>query len=106
MQNLKDLLPLMERSLTEPPLIKEKLTEELNKFAKNPLTIRIPCHSQGLERCSKMVAEASQQVYGKDSRNGYIRAKIQSRHQTPAHRSKQTRGQDFAMGGGGAFLEV
>ena len=45
-QNLKDLLPPMERSLTEPPLIKEISTEELNKFAKNPLTIKIPCHSQ------------------------------------------------------------
>ena len=46
MQNLKDLLPPMERSLTEPSLIKKISTEELNKFAKNPLTIRIPCHSQ------------------------------------------------------------
>ena len=37
MQNLKDLLPPMERSSTEPPLIKEISTEELNKFARNPL---------------------------------------------------------------------
>ena len=50
-----------------------------------------------------MVTEASQQVYGKDSRNGYIRAKIKSRHLTPAYRSKQSRGQDFAKGGGGFF---
>ena len=41
MQNLKDLLPPMERSLTEPPLIKEISTEELNKFARNPLAIKI-----------------------------------------------------------------
>ena len=75
MQNLKDRLPPMERSLTEPPLIKEISTEELNKFARNPLTIKIPCHSQGVERCIKMVTEVSQQVYGKDSRDGYIRAK-------------------------------
>ena len=33
MQNLKDLLPPMERSFTEPPLIKEISTEELNQFA-------------------------------------------------------------------------
>ena len=75
MQNLKDLLPPMERSLTEPPLIKEILTEELNKFGRNPLTIKIPCHSQGVERCIEMVTEASQQVCGKDSRDSYIRAK-------------------------------
>ena len=36
-----------------------------------------------------MVTEASQQVYGKDSRDGYIRAKITSRHVIPAYRSKQ-----------------
>ena len=89
MQNLMDLLPPMERSLTEPPLIKEILTEELNKFARNPLTIKIPCHFQGVERCIKMVTEASQQVYDKDSRDGYIRAKIKSRHLIPACRSKQ-----------------
>ena len=89
MQNLKDLLPPMERSLTEPLLIREILTEELNKFAKNPLTIRIPCQFQGVERCIKMVIEVSQQVYGKDSRDGYIRAKIKSFHLISAHRSKQ-----------------
>ena len=63
MQNLKDLLPPMEKSLTEPPLIKKISTEELNEFARNPLTIKISCHSQGVERCIKMVTEASQQVY-------------------------------------------
>ena len=88
MQNLKDLLPPMERSLTGPPLIREISIEEPNKFAKNPLTIRIPCHSQRLERCMKMVTEASQQVYGKDFRDGYIRAKIQSRLLIPAYKSK------------------
>ena len=36
-----------------------------------------------------MVTEAFQQVCGKDSRNGYIRAKIKSRHLIPAYRSKQ-----------------
>ena len=89
MQNLKYLLSPIERSLTEPPLSKEISTEKLNKFAKNPIAIRIPCHYQGVERCIKMVTEASQQVYGKDSRDGYARAKIKSRHLIPASRSKQ-----------------
>ena len=89
MQNLKDLLPPMERSLTEPLLIKEISTKELNKFAKNPLTSRISCHFHSVERCIKTVIEASQQVYGKDSMDGYIRAKIKSRHLIPAYKSKQ-----------------
>ena len=79
----------MERSLTEPPLIKELSTEELKKFARNPLTIKIPCHSQCVERCIKMITEASQQVYDKDYRDGYIRAKIKFRHLIPTYRSKQ-----------------
>ena len=79
MQNLRNLLPPMEKSLIEPPLIKKISTEELNKFAKNPPTIRIPCHSQGVESCIKIGTEASQEVYGSDSRNGYIRPKIESR---------------------------
>ena len=66
MQNLNNLPLSMERSLTEPPLIKEISTEELNKFSKNLLTIRIPCHTQGVEGCIKMVTEASQQVYGEE----------------------------------------
>ena len=89
MHNLKDLLSPMERSLTEPPLIKEISTKELNRFARNPLTIKIPCHSHSVERCIKMVTEASQQGYGKDSRDGYVRAKIKSCYLIPAFRNKQ-----------------
>ena len=37
----------------------------------------------------KLVSEASQQIYDKDSRDSYIRAKIKSRHVIPAYRSKQ-----------------
>ena len=64
-------------------------TEELNKFVKTLLNIRIPCHSQGVERSIKMTTKAFQQVYCKDSRDGYIRAKIKFLHLIPAHRSKQ-----------------
>ena len=79
----------MERSLTEPLLNKEILTEGLNNFPKNPLTIKLPCHSQSVERCIKMVTKASYEVYGKDSKEGYSRAKIKSCHVIPAYRSKK-----------------
>ena len=87
MQNLKDLLPPMERSLTGPPLVKKIWTEELNKFAKNLLTIRIPCHLQCVERCVGYRSFSAS--LWKDSKNDYIRAKITSRHLIPAYRSKQ-----------------
>ena len=79
----------MERSLTKPPLIKKIATEKFNKFAKNPRTIRKSCHSQSVERCIKIDTEASLQLHGKDSWDGYIRDKIKSRHLIPAYKSKQ-----------------
>ena len=63
-QNLKDLLPPMERSLKEPSLIKEISTEELSKFTKNFLTIRISCHSQGeIKSCHLILAYRSKQDF-------------------------------------------
>ena len=60
---LIDLLPSVGDCTTEPPLLKDFSNEELQKFAKNPLVVRVPCHSQAVERCIKLVSEPSKQVY-------------------------------------------
>ena len=85
---LIDLLPSMGDCTTEPPLLKDFSKEELQKFAENPLLVRVPCHSQAVERCTKLVSEASKQVYGKESRDGYVKATIKSRKIMPAYKSK------------------
>ena len=42
----------------------KKLAEKLFDF---------PCHTQAVERCIKLVTEASSKVYGKNSRDGFVR---------------------------------
>jgi len=67
----------------EPPTTKHLPVEQVDKFAENPLVLRIPCHSQRVERCVKWVTEASGAVYRKDVRDGYIRAVFKSHHFIP-----------------------
>ena len=49
----------------------KKLDEKLFDF---------PRHTQTVERCIKLVTEASCKVYGKDSQDGFVRATIESRN--------------------------
>jgi len=58
----------------EPPITRHLPVEQVDNFLENPLVLRISCHSQGVERCVKLVTEASGALYGKDARDGYIRA--------------------------------
>ena len=79
---------------TEPPLtmtipeeeliacisVEKKLDEKLFDF---------PFHTQAVERCVKIVTEASTKVYGKDRRGGFIRATIESRRHMSRVESKK-----------------
>ena len=58
----------------------KKLDEKLFDF---------PCRTQAVERCIKLVTEASCKVYGKDSRDGFVRATIESRRKMPLLESKK-----------------
>ena len=86
-ETLKDLLPPQGRF--EPPLTINFTVEQLEKIAEEPLICDIPCHSQAVERCVRLVTEASSQVYGEDARDGFIRARIKSREMTPTFQSKK-----------------
>ncbi|GBN01544.1 hypothetical protein AVEN_109801-1 [Araneus ventricosus] len=67
-----------------PPMLRD-LSEDDIKSLINPDTTPIkeiqkfPCHTQAVERCIKLVREASNQVCGREARDGYIRATLQSR---------------------------
>ena len=88
-ETLRDLLPPMDQCTFEPPLTKMLSDEELMNIVQQPLSVDIPCHSQGVERCVRMVTEASNAVYGMDSRDGYIRAVVKSRNFMPSFDTKQ-----------------
>lgn len=81
---------------TEPPLTSNLSIEELQTIESDGEKseifreiINIPCHTQDVERCVKMVTEASQKVAGPDARDGYIRSQIKSRSLMPKFGSKK-----------------
>lgn len=50
--------------------------------------LRFPCHSQAIERCVKLVTEASSKVCGPEARDGFIRSQIVSRQALPKFNTK------------------
>ena len=88
-ETLQDLLPPLEQCTLEPPLTKVLSDEELKEIVQRPYCVDIPCHSQGVERCVRMVTEAASSVYGYDARDGYIRAVIKSRDFMPTFETKK-----------------
>lgn len=79
-------------SFTEPPLTMSWSEDELKSMIKNvPDEINIfnfPCHSQAVERCVKLVTEASMAVCGTEERDGFIHARITSRSELPVFETK------------------
>ena len=79
---------------TKPPLVKHISDETLLSCIQScaPLpdcTFDLPCHSQTVERCVKMVTEASSSVFGRSSRDGYIRTTLLARQQLPLLETKR-----------------
>lgn len=86
-----------QQNVTEPPILKNISDEDLQLFVaqggegKLPL-LRLPCHTQAVERAVKTVTEASTTLCTKSAREGLIKAKIESRKIMPKFESKK----DFA----------
>jgi hypothetical protein len=49
---------------------------------------KYPCHTQAVERCVKLVTEASSAVCGAKSRDGFIRVRLESREKMPYFNTK------------------
>ena len=69
------------------------IIETLKNVVKNGLSmcqiIDFPCHTQAVERCIKLVTEASNAVCGDNKRDGFIRATLLSRKQMPTFNTKK-----------------
>ena len=79
---------------TEPPITMAISKEELCAWIRDEKKLDeklfdFPCHTQAVERCFKLVTESSCKVYGKDSRDGFVRATIESRRKMPRLESKK-----------------
>lgn len=70
---------------TTPPVLRHISDEELKNMAKDKILEidDFPCHTQSVERCVKLVTEASQRVTAASSRDGFIRTRLQSRAEMP-----------------------
>ena len=74
---------------TEPPMLSDLSNVELENCVNGILKIPdYPCNTQGVERHVKLVTEASEAVYGKENRNGWILNTIAGRENNPCFTTK------------------
>lgn len=83
-----------QNKITEPPILMQISTEELETLVSrgedNKIDfLRLPCHTQAVERSVKTVTEASGTLCSKSAREGFIKAKIESRKLMPKFDSKK-----------------
>lgn len=91
-QEYIDLIHWSHCDVTEPPLTKSMPDEQLREIMTNdtvPKFDHFPCHTQAVERCVKLITEASSKVCGEKSRDGYIRAKLDARKDLPKFDNKE-----------------
>lgn len=81
-----DLIPWDSIQLTEPPILKHLTVDELQKVISNPDDVtavenilKLPCHTQAVERAVKTVTETSVTVCSAKRRDGVIRNKLKAR---------------------------
>ena len=70
-----DMIRWVDAEVTEPPItckLSDEEIEELIKTKEMKNFDRLPCHTQAVERCVKLVTEASSSVCGTKSRDGFI----------------------------------
>ena len=87
-----DMINWQEENITEPPLTRGIPDEELDFLieSKGQREFPIfPCHTQAVERCVKLVTEASSLVCSSDARDGLILSRIESRQKMPSFETKR-----------------
>lgn len=78
-------------NVTEPPLTMHISDEDLHLMIRRqeaPTLKKFPCHTQAVERAVKIITEASFTVCGAQSRDGFIRTKLQARADLPSFENK------------------
>ena len=86
-----DMINWQNVNLTEPPITRSISDKEINYLisSKEKSFPHLPCHTQAVERCVKLVTEASSLVCGQNSRDGFIRSKIKSHQKMPSFETKR-----------------
>ena len=90
--NYTDMINWQEENVTEPPLTRGISSEEIDILIRTKGQKEfpnLPCHTQAVERCVKLVTEASSLVCGDESRDGLILSRIESRQKMPNFETKR-----------------
>ena len=66
------------------------MIKKLVKIGEAPIVDfpRFPCHTQAVERCVKLITQASATVCGQKARDGFIRSRLEGRRITPTFNTK------------------
>ena len=88
-----DLIDWQKTVITEPPVLTDISENDIKMFVAIGAAPVIdfpkyPCHTQAVERCVKLVTEASSAVCGAKSRDGFIRVRLESREKMPYFNTK------------------
>ena len=80
-------------AISEPPVTSGIFDDDLLKFINKKETPsiafpRLPCQTQAVERCTKMVTKASAAVCGAERRDGYLKVQMKSRGIMPFFNTK------------------
>ena len=92
------LIDLDQHGVCEPGMCAHFSDEELQNSLLTGVKLELPIlpsHSQSVERCVKLVSDASHQVYGLEARHRHINATVLSRKVRPTFESKSSYVQVF-----------
>lgn len=94
-QEYSEMINWIDCELSSPPLLAEISDEEIKSHIQsdsipdwNVAFKKFPVHTQAVERCVKLVTDASRKVCGAESRDGFIRTTLLSRSSMPNFTSK------------------
>ncbi|GBM14015.1 hypothetical protein AVEN_166199-1 [Araneus ventricosus] len=81
-------------TLSPPPFLRRFSNQEIRSKVQSGGTAaewdfdKFPCHTQAVERCVKLVTQASQKAFGSNSRDGFIITTLLSISSMPSFSSK------------------
>ncbi|KAK0042646.1 hypothetical protein Bpfe_027944 [Biomphalaria pfeifferi] len=83
-----DMIDWQKTPIAEPPIVMDIDDDTFLTMIREEDTPRLdfaryPCHTQSVERHIKLVTEASQVVGGPEKRDGFIRARLESKSKMP-----------------------
>ena len=93
-ENYIDLVDWITVEKYDPPVLKNITDSQLQAYVDSGSVIQnlptFPCHTQSVERAIKLVTEASAAVCGQGRRDGFIRARVESRKMYKSFQSKSS----------------